>query len=595
MPEQISRRSIFPPELDDYEDKNEKLGEGGFAEVHLAVHKKTGLRVAVKVMNKEALEKMGDLHRAYREIETMKRLGCHPHICHLYQVAETEEDIYLVMEYISGGELFDYIVAREKLTEKQAQNFFRQILSAIAYMHNKDLAHRDLKPENMLLDSNNSIKIIDFGLASDPHQSLVQPLATCCGSPAYAAPELISGKSYYGTKADIWSLGVVLYGLLNGFLPFDVEEDESTYALYEKIKSGVFEIPEWLSSGSILILSKLLDIDASKRISTEELLIHPWVNEGHGAAITWNREQSLEELDPRIIEEMADYHDVTPDSKMAEMVKEFKYDSLTAHYLLLSQLRLKTPRPKVSFKTPVREQPSKCRSGLRTPGRDFYSVSVDDTDITPSRKDRSKSCADGDKEDIPWVDPMEKEFISPLFDKREKAASQVDNLGKMLSLTPAPRKPLHQITPEANANVVINPAKTGGTRLGTMTPKFAKTLRKRVINLMTPKPLKEEPRTIKGVYKVNTTSTKSAKAVRQEIESALSKLRNSEKIYSYESSRYMFKCRSRDDKGNKVIFQLEICIVPGLESLVGIRHSRLKGSSWSYKKICDTVLGMVNL
>merc|ERR1711962_10274 len=543
-------------------------------------------------MNKEALEKMGDLHRAYREIETMKRLGCHPHICHLYQVAETEEDIYLVMEYVSGGELFDYIVAREKLTEKQAQNFFRQILSAVAYMHSKDLAHRDLKPENMLLDSNNSIKIIDFGLASDPHQSLVQPLATCCGSPAYAAPELISGKTYYGTKADIWSLGVVLYGLLNGYLPFDVEEDESTYALYEKIKSGVFEIPEWLSSGSILILPKLLETDASKRIATEDLLVHNWVNEGHGAAINWNHKQNLEELDSRIIEEMADYYDVAPDTKMMAMVKEFKYDELTAHYLLLTQLRQKTPRPKVSFKTPVREM-SKSKVGLR-PVRECYSVSVDDTDITPVRKDRSKSCADGDGDDIPWVDPLDKEYISPLFDKREKAASQVDNLGKLLSLTPAPRKPLQQVTPNANTNSIAN-TKTKGLIPSTMTPKFAKTIRKRVINLMTPKPLKEEPRTIKGVYKVNTTSTKSAKVVRQEIEAALSKLRSSEKIYSYESSRYMFKCRSRDEKGNKVIFQLEICIVPGLESIVGIRHSRLKGSAWSYKKICDTVLGMINI
>merc|ERR1712168_718331 len=542
-------------------------------------------------MNKEALEKMGDLHRAYREIETVKRLGCHPHICHLYQVAETEEDIYLVMEYVSGGELFDYIVAREKLTEKQSQNFFRQILSAVAYMHSKDLAHRDLKPENMLLDSNNSIKIIDFGLASDPHQSLVQPLATCCGSPAYAAPELISGKAYYGTKADIWSLGVVLYGLLNGFLPFDVEEDESTYALYEKIKSGVFEIPEWLSSGSILILSKILETDASKRLSTEELLVHPWVNEGHGAAINWNYKQNLEELDSKIVEEMADYYDISPDSKMMAMVKELKYDKLTAHYLLLTQLRQKTPRPKVSFKTPVREM-SKSKVGLRSV-RECHSVSVDDTDITPVRKDRSKSCADGDGDDIPWVDPLDKEYISPLFDKREKAASQVDNLGKLLSLTPAPRKPLQMVTPNANTNT--NAKTTRGLIPNTMTPKFAKTLRRRVINLMTPKPLKEEPRAIKGVYKVNTTSTKPAKVVRQEIEAALSKLRDSERIYSYESSRFMFKCRSRDEKGSKVIFQLEICIVPGLESIVGIRHSRLKGSAWSYKKICDTVLGMINI
>ncbi|XP_057313199.1 maternal embryonic leucine zipper kinase-like [Hydractinia symbiolongicarpus] len=578
MPERIV--SVFPPELDDYEDKNEKLGEGGFAEVYLAEHKQTGMRVAVKVMNKAMLENMGDLHRAYREIDAMKRLGCHQHICQLYQVVETDKDIFLVLEYISGGELFDYIVSREKLSEKESRSFFRQIVSAAAYIHSKGLAHRDLKPENMLLDSNNSIKIIDFGLSSNPKTNILQPLATCCGSPAYAAPELISGKSYFGPEADLWSLGIVLYGLLNGFLPFDVDDDEPTYALYEKIKLGDFEVPEWLSPGSVQILTRLLQTDAEKRITTKDLLQHSWLCEGYGAPVKWESTLSRESPDPKIVNELADYYEAVSDESMADLIKQYKYDSLTAHYYLLYKHRQKTPRPKVSFKTPTREKP---QSRIPQTGRQCVSLSIDDIDVTPTRQSRSKSCST-DNDGIPYIDPSGVDYISPLRDTREKAASQVDNLNRLISLTPARPRPVF-----TNKKV--------GLAVGIMTPKFAKRIGKRVVNLMTPRkiPTSEQPRKIKGVYKVSTTSTKPAKIVRQEVETALATLRDSERLYGYEASKFKFKCKGRDERGAKLIFQLEICSVPGLDTIVGIRHSRLKGDAWAYKKTCDMILGMIKI
>lgn len=584
MPEKVIS-SNFPPELDDFIDLFEKLGEGGFAEVHLAEHKPTGMKVAIKVMNKDNLRSMGDLHRAYREIDAMKRLGCHQHICQLYQVVETSENIYLVLEHVSGGELFDYIVSREKLSEKESRSFFRQIVSAVTYIHSKGLAHRDLKPENMLLDANNSIKIIDFGLASDPGTSIMMPLATCCGSPAYAAPELISGKSYFGPEADLWSLGVVLYGLLNGFLPFDVEEDEPTYVLYEKIKKGDFEVPTWLSEGSIQILDRLLTVDPEKRITTKDLLNHRWLCEGYGNPVEYKSPLSTEKLEAKILEELADYYESPNDEAMAETIKKFEYDSLTAHYFLLYKLRQKTPRPKVSFKTPVRVKPvSRIQNGVNTP-RNCYSVSIDDIDVTPTRQNRSKSCSnDVDIDnDIQLFDPSGKEYISPLRDTREKASSHVDNLNKLISLTPARPKPMFQ-------------NKKMGVAVGILTPRFAKRLGKRVANLMTPrKALSEEPRKIKAVYKCSTTSTKPANVVRQEVETALIKLRSREKLCSYEVSKYLFKCKGRDERGGKLIFQLEICSVPGLQTVVGIRHTRLRGDAWSYKRVCDTILGMIKI
>jgi maternal embryonic leucine zipper kinase len=180
-------------------------------------------------MNKRQLG--DDLPRVYREMRALKKLH-HQHICQLFQVIETETMIYMILEYCSGGELFDYIVAKERLKEQEARTFFRQIVSALKYVHTSGFVHRDLKPENLLLDEDSNIKLIDFGLVAEP-QDIRHLLKTCCGSPAYAAPELIKGGPYIGPQADVWSLGVLLYALLNGFLPFD---DDNTAELYRLIQ-----------------------------------------------------------------------------------------------------------------------------------------------------------------------------------------------------------------------------------------------------------------------------------------------------------------------------------------------------------------------
>jgi len=569
----------LPPALSDYIDLNEQLGEGGFAKVILAEHRPTGQKVAIKIMNKAQLRSMGDLHRAYREIEAMKKLGTHHHIAQLYQVTETETDIYLVLEHISGGELFDYIVARERLSEKEARSVFRQILSAVIYIHSRGLAHRDLKPENMLLDCNNNIKIIDFGLASDPNVPLVQPLVTCCGSPAYAAPELISGIKYYGTGADIWSLGVVLYGLLNGFLPFDCDEDEPVGVLYDKIKKGQYEETEFLSDGSAAVLRKLLEVDPVRRVQPRQLLNDEWINEGYGSAMKWESQLQQETTDTKIVEELSDEYHMT-DKEMDKLVKEYKYDSLTAHYYLLYKLRQKCPRPKVSFQTPVREPKPASRTN-QTPGVQNRSnsvcLSVDDINITPTR--RSKSVAD--PADLEEAEP-EKEYVSPLQGTKEKAASHVENLHQLLSGTPGR---------QTASNSVQN---RFGMAVGLVTPKFAKRIGKRVANLLTPKKSGDgdAPRQIKGNYKALTTSTKSAKDVCSEVQRVLDMLSSSQVINSYEiCSNYVFKCRGVDDKRRKFAFQIEICLVPEFDNqMIGIRHARLKGDSWHYKNLITRLL-----
>uniref|UniRef100_A0A4W3HL91 Maternal embryonic leucine zipper kinase n=1 Tax=Callorhinchus milii TaxID=7868 RepID=A0A4W3HL91_CALMI len=255
---------------------------GGFAKVKLAHHILTREKVAVKIMDKESLG--ADLPRVQTEIEAMKNLS-HQHVCRLYHVIETSQKIFMILEYCPGGELFDYIIAKDRLSEEETRTFFRQIVSAVAYVHSQGYAHRDLKPENLLIDEDHNLKLIDFGLCAKPKGGLDYQLMTCCGSPAYAAPELIQGKAYIGSEADIWSMGVLLYALLCGFLPFD---DDNIVTLYRKIIKGKYSIPKWLSPGSELILKQMLQVDPSRRVSVKQLLNHPWLMQGYSSPVEWH-------------------------------------------------------------------------------------------------------------------------------------------------------------------------------------------------------------------------------------------------------------------------------------------------------------------
>lgn len=172
-------------------DLEKTIGSGGFAKVKLATHIATGEKVAIKIMDKTSLG--DDLPRVKLEVQALKTL-LHQHICRLYQVIETESHYFMVIEYCSGGELFDHIVEKNKLSETESRKFFRQIVSAVAYLHSLGYAHRDLKPENVLLDKEENLKLIDFGLCAKPKNGIDSHLQTSCGSPTYAAPELILGK-----------------------------------------------------------------------------------------------------------------------------------------------------------------------------------------------------------------------------------------------------------------------------------------------------------------------------------------------------------------------------------------------------------------
>ncbi|KAJ3110371.1 MAP/microtubule affinity-regulating kinase 3 [Phlyctochytrium bullatum] len=269
-----SKSSKHPERVDHYRiDKT--IGQGTYGKVKLGYDTRTNEKVAIKVIEKAQIQSPKQVARLQREIRFLKLLY-HPHIVKVYDVIEKEDYIYIVMEYAAGGELFDYIVAHKRVKEGEAREFFRMVLSAVDYCHKNAVIHRDLKPENLLLDDRKSIKIIDFGFGNNFTTDGL--LDTFCGSPFYAAPEMILGKKYEGPEVDMWSLGVILFALLCGHLPFD---DEDMKELYKKIASGSYTCPDYLLPNARHLISRLITVDPKKRATLQEVLLHPWVNEGH--------------------------------------------------------------------------------------------------------------------------------------------------------------------------------------------------------------------------------------------------------------------------------------------------------------------------
>lgn len=246
------------------------LGSGTFGKVKVGVHQLTGHKVAIKVMNRQKIKSLDVVGKIRREIQNLK-LFRHPHIIKLYQVISTPTDIFMVMEYVGGGELFEYIVKHGKLKESAARRFFQQIISGVDYCHRHMIVHRDLKPENLLLDKYLNVKIADFGLSNMMTDG--EFLKTSCGSPNYAAPEVISGKLYAGPEVDIWSCGVILYALLCGTLPFD---DEHVPTLFKKIKSGIYHTPDTMPKTASVLISKMLLVDPVQRATVHDIRLGEW-------------------------------------------------------------------------------------------------------------------------------------------------------------------------------------------------------------------------------------------------------------------------------------------------------------------------------
>ncbi|OQE29892.1 hypothetical protein PENSTE_c002G03598 [Penicillium steckii] len=245
------------------------LGEGSFGKVKLAIHQPSGRQVALKIISRRKLLSRDMVGRVEREIQYLQLLR-HPHIIKLYTVIATKTDIVMVLEY-AERELFDYLVRKGKCNDDEARKFFQQIICAVEYCHRHKIVHRDLKPENLLIDSQKNVKIADFGLSNIMTDGNF--LKTSCGSPNYAAPEVISGKLYAGPEVDVWSCGVILYVLLVGRLPFD---DDYIPALFKKIAAGNFHVPSYISPGAARLIRSMLQVHPVHRITIEEIRRDSW-------------------------------------------------------------------------------------------------------------------------------------------------------------------------------------------------------------------------------------------------------------------------------------------------------------------------------
>eukprot|EP00437_Effrenium_voratum_P055875 CAMPEP_0181525444 /NCGR_PEP_ID=MMETSP1110-20121109/68971_1 /TAXON_ID=174948 /ORGANISM="Symbiodinium sp., Strain CCMP421" /LENGTH=657 /DNA_ID=CAMNT_0023656249 /DNA_START=111 /DNA_END=2081 /DNA_ORIENTATION=+ len=308
------------------------IGEGTFGKVKLGRHILTGERVAVKVLEKERIQEVADIERVAREVQLLKLIR-HPHVVQLYEIIETKGQLYLIMEYASGGELFDYIVQNQRVPEPEACRFFHQIIAGVEKIHAMNVVHRDLKPENLLLDEHRCIKIVDFGLSN--RFNLGQLLKTACGSPCYAPPEMVSGQNYVPQMCDLWSCGVILFAMVCGFLPF---EDSNTSALYKKILAANYSPPSFISESVKELIAGLLTVDPSARFTIADVRGHPWYQQISEASV---RPKDLVAgqcgLDEDVLQELKRHG--FPREYAINCLQNNKHNSVTTTYYLLAAKR----------------------------------------------------------------------------------------------------------------------------------------------------------------------------------------------------------------------------------------------------------------
>ncbi|KAK6942409.1 NAF domain, partial [Dillenia turbinata] len=279
------------------------IGEGTFAKVKLATNGGNGQQVAIKIIDKHMIMQNNLKYQAniqipfdsiliffyhvQREIRTMKLLH-HPNIVRIHEVIGSKTKVYIVMEYVSGGQLSDKLAYVKRLEEWEARKIFQQLIDAVDYCHSRGVYHRDLKPENLLLDGKGNLKVSDFGLSA-----LRKPgdlLSTACGSPSYVAPELLVSKSYEGAAADVWSCGVILFELLAGFLPFD---DRNLMSLYRKISRAEYACPEWFTEKQKKLLKRILEPNSRKRITIPELIETDWFQKDYEPSSGYELNESV--------------------------------------------------------------------------------------------------------------------------------------------------------------------------------------------------------------------------------------------------------------------------------------------------------------
>ena len=312
----------------------EEIGSGAFGKVILGLHLITGEKVAIKILDKLILSQTPEDYELVRQELNILKIVKHKYIVQLYEILETPQHIFIIMEYCEGQDIMDYILTRSRLSEDESLKYFQQLINALYYLHSQNITHRDVKIDNLLLDRNLDLRLIDFGLSTKYRDDKL--LSQPCGTVVYAAPEVLDCREYHGMLADVWSSGIVLFGMLSGFLPFGDPDDEINKKM---ILKGKIEMPKFFSKEATDLLRHMLDINPLTRYTLEDIMAHPWFNKNRfklipGIIIGINRIP----VDEKIVNLCVTYN--IDKEKVRNSVINNKFNNETAlYYLLVKKLK----------------------------------------------------------------------------------------------------------------------------------------------------------------------------------------------------------------------------------------------------------------
>ncbi|XP_063295802.1 MAP/microtubule affinity-regulating kinase 3 isoform X6 [Pelobates fuscus] len=590
------------------------IGKGNFAKVKLARHILTGREVAIKIIDKTQLNPTS-LQKLFREVRIMKILN-HPNIVKLFEVIETEKTLYLIMEYASGGEVFDYLVAHGRMKEKEARAKFRQIVSAVQYCHQKHIVHRDLKAENLLLDADMNIKIADFGFSNE--FTVGNKLDTFCGSPPYAAPELFQGKKYDGPEVDVWSLGVILYTLVSGSLPFD---GQNLKELRERVLRGKYRIPFYMSTDCENLLKRFLVLNPTKRGTLEQIMKDRWINAGHEEdELKPFVEPELDIADQKRIEIMIGMG--YSREEIQESLSKMKYDEITATYLLLgrksseldasdssssSNLSLAKVRPSSDLNNSTGQSPhhkvqrsissnQKQRrysdhAGPAIPGTTYpkrSQTSTTDNDLkeegVQSRKSSSSAVAG---RGVTPPSPMLGNANNPNkadIPERKKSSVVTTSNSTSSGMTRRNTYVCSERAPTDRHSVIQN-----GKENRNMSFRFIKS--RNVSGDSKDENKESKPRSLRFTWSMKTTSSMDPNDMMREIRKVL----DANNCDYEQRERFLLFCVHGDGHAeNLVQWEMEVCKLPRL-SLNGVRFKRISGTSIAFKNIASKIANELKL